>query len=206
MNWAYHVKSKMKAVSVLMLIIVLILATNLSNRKTFTDLDHSIASIYKDRLLPSTYIFQITDHLYQKRLMNENGSTGTMNEEQHTKAIASLIKTYETTYLTSAEKQEWGAFKKNLVQYDILNAQVNKDEAAIANSFNKALQCLSTLSNIQASEGKHIQASSENIVNGTIITSELEIALLMILGIFALVLVSAGDNRMFQQSQKPLLN
>jgi hypothetical protein len=69
MKWAYHVKDKMKMAAVLLLIIVLILVNNISNRKTFSNLNESIASIYKDRLMPATYIFQLTDHLYQKKLL-----------------------------------------------------------------------------------------------------------------------------------------
>jgi len=206
MKWAYHVQDKMKAVGVLFLIIVIILATNISNRKTFTDLDHSVASIYKDRLLPATYIFHITDHLYQKRLLLENGDLSASDKELHDKAITALIKIYESTYLTSAEKQEWSAFKQHLSVFDKLSNSLNKNDEAITVSFNNTLQSLNALSNIQANEGKHIETASKKIVSGTVITSQLQVALLLILGIMALMLVSASDNRIFQNSEKHSLN
>ena len=207
MKWAYHVKDKMKMAAVLLLIIVLILVNNISNRKTFSNLNESIASIYKDRLMPATYIFQLTDHLYQKKLLyggQEAGSAQTANAVRHDTAIANLIKTYETTYLTAAEKKQWTLFKQHLQHYNtLINTPVNNDKA-ISTAFNDVLQSLNALSQIQANEGSQIFKISSLDINGTIIMSQLEIALLLILGIFALVLVSANDNKLLQMQNSRL--
>ncbi len=208
MKWAYHVKDKMKAAAVLLLIIVLILVNNISNRKTFSRLNESIASIYKDRLMPATYIFQLTDHLYQKKLLDsEEKSAGelTVNALMHDTAIATLVKTYEMTYLTASEKEQWKLFKQHLENYDTLVSTSEKNERAINGAFDKVLQSLNALSEIQAKEGSQLFKISSLNINGTIIMSQLEIALLLILGIFALVLVSANDNRLLQM-QNPRLN
>jgi len=208
MKWAYHVKDKMKMVAVLLLIIVLILVNNISNRKTFSKLNESIASIYKDRLMPATYIFQLTDHLYQKKLLSSNGNLTnqlTVNTLMHDTSIAALIKTYETTYLTASEKQQWKLFKEHLENYNTTANTSIKNEKAINDAFDKVLQSLNALSEIQAKEGSQIFKISSLNINGTIIMSQLEIALLLILGIFALVLVNANDNRLLQM-QNPRLN
>ncbi|MGN6355670.1 MAG: MCP four helix bundle domain-containing protein [Parafilimonas sp.] len=207
MKWAYLVKDKMKAVAVLLLIIVLILVNNISNRKTFSKLNESIASIYKDRLMPATYIFQLTDHLYQKKFLlnemqaNDNAATAA----RHDSAIHSIIKTYETTYLTPAEKKQWLAFKKELEQYNTLTAGLNENNKAVNVSFENVIQHLNALSEIQASEGSHIFSIAKIDVGGTVIMSHLEVALLLILGIFALVLINANDNKLMQV-QKARLN
>ncbi|HEX5151558.1 MAG TPA: MCP four helix bundle domain-containing protein [Parafilimonas sp.] len=201
MKWAYRIKDKMKAVAVLLLIIVLILVNNISNRKTFSRLNESIASIYKDRLMPATYIFQLTDHLYQKKFLNneqEFGSQLGVNAHVHDTAIANLIKTYETTYLTASEKEQWKLFKQHLENYNTLAATSVQNKKAINDAFEKVVQNLNALSEIQAKEGSQIFKISSLNINGTIIMSQLEIALLLILGIFALVLVSANDNRLLQ--------
>ncbi len=208
MKWAYQVKDKMKVVAVLILIIILILANNIANRKTFSNLNQSIASIYKDRLMPATYIFQLTDHLYQKRLLNDgntqnNSFVNTM--QQHDAAIKKIISTYETTYLTKSEKEQWTAFKSGLQDYDVLSNATEKDKTAMDNSFNKVLHSLNALSEIQASEGNALLKTSNININGTVITSQLEIALLIILGVIALVLISANDNNLIR-IQRPGLN
>lgn len=206
MKWAYYVKDKWKAIAVLLLIIVLILANNISNRRTFSNLNQSIASIYKDRLMPATYIFQITDHLYQKRLLKDKNNVAALKEkQQHNKAIADIIKTYETTYLTEAEKQQWTEFKQQLQQYNLLSTENVAQNETANESFNKVIKTLNALSQIQASEGNNIFKISSLDINGTIIMSQLEVALLLILGILALVLISVSNNRLLQ-IQNPRLN
>ncbi|SFQ39180.1 MCP four helix bundle domain-containing protein [Parafilimonas terrae] len=207
MKWAYLVKDKMKAVAVLLLIIVLILVNNISNRKTFSKLNESIASIYKDRLMPATYIFQLTDHLYQKKfLLNEmQANDNAAIAARHDSAIHSIIKTYETTYLTPAEKKHWLAFKKELEQYNTLTSGLEENNKAVNESFENVIQHLNALSEIQASEGSNIFSIAKIDVGGTIIMSHLEVALLLILGIFALVLINANDNKLMQV-QKARLN
>jgi Four helix bundle sensory module for signal transduction len=177
------------------------------DRMTFSSLDQSIASIYKDRLMPATYIFQLTDRIYQKRLRNNTGeqnNSGKLNEE-HDKAISEIIKAYETTYFTTAEKEQWVAFKQALNQYNTLNTAAIKNEEVISNSFNKVLQYLQALSRIQANEGNQLFSSSKSNVSGMIIISQLELALLLILGILALILVSINNNRLMR-IQNPRLN
>jgi len=206
MKWAYQVKDKTKVVAVLLLIIVLILVNNISNRKTLSKLNESIASIYKDRLMPATYIFQLTDHLYQKQLLqNAEDKHSSGNAANHDSAVAAIIKTYESTYLTKAEKNQWMIFKKELEQYNILTAGTVNNDEIIHESFNNVLKSLNALSEIQASEGNHILHVSKLDISGTIIMSQLEIALLLILGILALVLMSVNDNKLMH-IQNPRLN
>lgn len=208
MKWAYQVQDKMKAVAVLLLIIVLILANNIANRKTFSNLNEYIASIYKDRLMPATYIFQLTDHVYQKRLLNDTTGGNNLSKNvqlTHDTAISKLISTYETTYLTAAEKEQWATFKKELQQYNALTSDTARNDKAVNASFNKVIQCLNALSEIQAKEGSNLFKTSIISISGTVITSQLEIALLLVLGIFALVLISVNNNKLMQM-QKPGLN
>jgi len=148
----------------------------------------------------------LTDHLYQKRLLyNAYDSAGPAisGVNSHDIAIASLIKTYETTYLTAAEKEQWALFKENLENYSTQSGTQIRNEKVTNTAFDKLLQSLNALSSIQANEGSKIFKISSVNINGTIIMSQLEIALLLILGIFALVLISLGDNKLLQiQNQR----
>src|SRR5436190_19571989 len=106
--------------------------------------------------MPATYIFLLTDYLYQKKLLyggQEAESPQTANALRHDTAIANLIKTYETTYLTATEKKQWTLFKQHLQNYHtLINTPVNNDKT-INNAFNEVLQSLNALSEIQANEG-----------------------------------------------------
>lgn len=217
MKWAYYVKYKLKVASALALILGLILFSILSGRQRFADLNQSVSSIYQDRLMPSTYIFEITDHLYQKRLLQEEAlrQNSNMPAEKcnaHNTAIASLIKRFENTVLTAEEKQSLDQFKNYLHVYDNIEKQVlsRTDNSPIPKdmtyAFNNAMNCLGSLSKIQAGEGMHLTKDSKSIINGTVTTANFEVALLIVLGLYALVLLSVSDKVLFPAAQKQVWN
>ena len=92
-----------------------------------------------------------------------------------------------------------------MTHYNTLVAAPIKNEEAVDESFNKVMGTLNALSEIQASEGSHILNISKLDISGTIIMSQLEAALLLILGIFALVLMSVNDGKLMR-IQDPRLN
>ena len=72
MNWAFSIQPKMKIALFLAAICVIVLDTIFWERSNLSHLNASFSSIYEDRLLPATYVFHLTDHLYQKRLVLES--------------------------------------------------------------------------------------------------------------------------------------
>jgi uncharacterized membrane protein SpoIIM required for sporulation len=222
MKWAYRVRHKLKAAWVLTGIIIVILLSNLSERNSFSNLDNSMSSIYNDRLKPAAYIYDITNNLYQKRLL-QDGNTAHQPQElkqlmqQHNADIALLMKKYETTYLTEEEKKQWLAFKTHLQEYNTIENQwltltLSDATAAMAmhdnidKHFNLTLDNLNSLNKIQVGEGNNLQQHSRSIVNSTLIISYLEIALLIVLGLCTLVLLSVSDNTLFRQQHNQVLN
>src|SRR5688572_19048080 len=110
-----QVKNKAKSIITLYVMIVVVMLINFFVRRSYDDLDKTITSIYSDRLMPANYLFKINDHLYQKKLLLEehevlNGSDQ-KQLDQHNSVIAGLMKEYETTYLTTSERQQWLGFK-----------------------------------------------------------------------------------------------
>jgi hypothetical protein len=146
-------------------------------------LDQSISSIYKDRLLPATYLHRIANHLYEQRL------TG---GDSHPMAIDSLVAAYETTYLTPDEKKQWASFKTHLSRY---RQEAAKGDTAVSQQeFQETISDLIDLSNIQIGEGKNLESDSHNVVSGSVLSSQLEMSLLIILGLLATVLLFMTDN------------
>lgn len=202
MKWAYYIKYKVKAAGILTIIITLIVISVFTVQNSFSRLGNSMTSIYNDRLMPATYIFEITDHLYQKRLLQEGGDVQQI--ASHNRAIAGLIGSYEATTLTAEEKLAWKDFKTSLQQYN--EAEVKGMDANMESAFNKAMLHLNALSRIQTGEGKQLHNNSEKIISGNILTSNLEISLLIVLALYTLVILSATDNRIFQKPQNQFLN
>jgi hypothetical protein len=217
MKWALQVKDKVKAAAVLAVIMCVILLTSFSGRQGFDNLGKSMSSIYEDRLLPSAYIFGITDHLYQKRLLHSQYLHGENPQaaahiQKHNAAIATLIASYETTYLTPEEKAQWGNFKKHFALYSRYEAQqlagttTARVPPMLPGEFDSAIQSLNELSRIQVGEGSQLRKSSASIIGNNTILTDLQITLLIVLGIFALVLLSVRDKVLFNSRPHAGLN
>jgi hypothetical protein len=186
MKKGYQVSSKTKVATLLLLLIVAVLLTNMLDRKNYAHLDKSIASIYKDRLMPATYLFELTNKLYQKQLQ-QNLLQPALNA-----SVEQTIKAYDATYLTSIEKEHWNMFKHQW--QDLLAAEEQNSTNVDASRFNAMHQTLQQLIKIQASEGRNLQKESQSLIGFTSVQSHLQISILIILGIFAMVLVVGGSN------------
>lgn len=220
MKWAYVIQYKLKAATILLVIMATILAGNLYERKNFNTLDKSISAIYQDRLMPATYIYELSNHLYRKRLLQEHYTE--YNQEQlqlkvaeHDAAINSLLQDYEKTYLTEEESIHWTALKSALYnynrQYDIALANIRREAPGLnnrqlAHDFNKTMAELDVLSKIQAGVGHKIEKDSHAIVTSSVLPAYFENSMLVILGIICVVLFSVTDNRILQQAQRSSLN
>ncbi len=220
MKWAYVIRYKLKAAAVLLVIMATILAGNLYERRNFNTLDKSISSIYQDRLMPATYIYELSNHMYRKRLLQEHYTE--YNNEQlqaktmkHDAAINSILADYEKTYLTEEESRHWQALKNALynyhIQYDIALANIRKEIPGLNNqqleyNFNRAMAELDALSKIQAGVGRTIEKDSHAIVTGSMLPAYFENSLLVVLGIICVVLFSVSDSRILQQAQRSSLN
>jgi len=77
-----------------------------------------------------------------------------------------------------------------------------------AGYFDKAIANLDALSNIQVSEGKNLSRNSRSIISDGVLLSHFEVSMLLVLGIMALVLMSAGaaDNKMILQRHTHIMN
>ncbi|UYQ95338.1 MCP four helix bundle domain-containing protein [Chitinophaga horti] len=156
MNWLLQVKGKRyKICAIFVMIMVLVLLQNVLERRSISNLDHSVAAIYQDRLLPATYLYGISNHLYQQRQLQPGDAT---SRAAHNRAIAGLVKEYELTHLTPEEGKQWLIFKARWKDYE----QHGTDAA-----FLKSLESLNSLSDIQVAEGKVLQRYSKTIVNSS---------------------------------------
>lgn len=216
MKWAFYIKYKLRAAAVLTIIILVILVGNLSERKSFSNLDSSMTSIFNDRLKPSSYLYEISQNLYEKRLLlhatRQPGETAEKIRE-HNSSIASLMRAYETTYLTNEERQQWNNFRKHLQDYNLLEntwlasaMNASQPTASMVQAFDLTLDNLNHLNKIQVGEGNNLRKSSHSIVSNNLMFSSLEISLLVVLSLFTLILLSATDHRLFRNTGKEALN
>ena len=185
----------------LLTLIAVLLLNSASVSRDFNDVQLSVTSIYKDRLLASTYIFDITDQLYQKRMLLEHA--GMSEDVQKIDAsIAKLIAKYETTYLTREERLYWTDFKQELSSY---NAHSGLGQPRIT-GFTQIISSLKKLSDLQAGEGNSLLKNTSRIVNASSLHTYLETCIALLIGALTLSIIGSSKMRFGQPQPNPSLN
>lgn len=213
MKWQGIVKEKRKIVMVLLTILVLALVNNFVSRRQYDNLTDNISSIYKDRLMPASYIFTMNDLLYRKKIALQTMPANNIPAQldQYNREMATIIAAYEVTYLTKEEQQQWKSFRLHLQQYNEAEAAVVSSVAytereSLHSSFGKVLQVLKQLNETQTSEGMRLQNDSKAIINSTITQAYLEVSLLFILGIIGMMLLTTSEKTVYPVPHRYLYN
>ncbi|ALI98497.1 hypothetical protein DC20_05295 [Rufibacter tibetensis] len=202
--------------------LVLVLAKNMMDSKNVTKLGTSFATVYEDRLLVESYIYQLSGHLYQKKMMIEAGfhaqdfSVLPEKLKQNNAAISGLLVEYGKTQLTKEEAVYFRSFKHNLAKLRGLESQLmllsaNGQETVQIKSlldkqYEGASEHLNRLSHIQVAEGKRLNEQSKQIIAGSAILTQFELILVIAIGVMIQMLVFASKSKLSKFPQNPMLN
>jgi hypothetical protein len=216
MKWAYAISHKQTAALLLAIIFLIVGGINVLDRNTIDTLEDSFSSVYEDRLLAESYIYKLSDHLYKKKLMMETSENSwkefTQEMELHNLAINAIIIDYEQTRLTPSEEIYFRDFKNNV------NEIVRREHAVLqhedpkliaektADPFVAAFTNLQHLSDIQVSEGRWLNENSKRIMAGSDALTQLELAMLICIGLIIQVLIFASRSIVSRIPEKPSLN
>jgi hypothetical protein len=213
-NALFQVKDKMKMALVLIIIIAVILLCNLSLRQSFKTLDAQMHTIYKDRLVPSNYLFSMAEILFQKRLyLDEGAMRGTTDADRAANdSLNHLIRSYEITYLTKNEEQLFNRFKDGWQMFQHTEAMFNDAMIPVASQqemyrlLGEMQTQLQQLGNIQIEEGRKLHTSARKVVKGTQVELQLEISVLIVLGVIALLLLRIREKIISKKREAEWLN
>ena len=218
MKWTSVIQQKIKAALVLCTIMSLIVLFNFIERNNVAGMNDSVNSIYKDRLIPATDIFYISENFYEKRFLTEqflqsaNGSLPVLRSQlaSHNQKINALLNKYAATYLVDEESKYFNELKDRVREYRSVEEKVlelsllnRKPEAAelFQRSGKPALQNtvkqLAELTRIQTTVGGQLIKDSKGRVATASMISSLQMVLAIITGliIIALIFASAISNR-----------
>ena len=196
---------KMKVLLSLAVVVVLLFVKDVMDKQNVTNLGSSFSSVYEDRLLPESYIYQMAEHLYHKRMLldnlDQNGVVPAVHTEmqQHNSAIENIVIAFEKTRLTDKEAAHFTSLKHNIKKtVEAERAYLAAIEDGLAFShlsqqidhyFEASATNLKALSGIQLAEAKKLTDESKRIVAGSAILSRFEIVLLLIIALLLLALV-----------------
>lgn len=218
MKWIYLIQQKAQVAFLLALVLFGVFVKNVLDRNNVADLGDSFSSVYKDRLLVESYIYKLSDQLYQKQILFDQCSQQQSDRDQfsliigrHNATINSLIQEYEKTKLTDQESIYFDAFKENITQMETIESQYLQsytDFATVNTSmdhqFRIAGDYLEQLSSIQIAEGKSMADQSIRIVAGSSILTQFELAMIIIIGLIIQALIFTSNSltpKTFQNHQ-----
>jgi hypothetical protein len=204
MKWIYHIKQKMQVAFLLGIILLVVYANNVMESRNVNELGGSFSSVYEDRLLVESYIYNLSDHLYQKKIMLDQcdqvshaKAALTIHIDQHNAEIRALIQNYETTQLTEKEALVFNELKQNINQLAVMERDYIRlpgEEQAVELSqlnqqFFSVAKNLNLLSVIQIEEAKRLNDHSKQIIAGFTMLTQFEMVMLITIGLIILALI-----------------
>jgi hypothetical protein len=205
MKWVMSSNQKAKIPLILGALLLLLLANNHWQHNNVQSLEKSFSSMHDDRLVPATYVFMLTDHLYKKRLLWGDAERPGQGEalrvelRKHDEAMKSLLQRFEATYLVDAESRALKDLKASLSAGQRLEERwasgASKElRAAMTAEFDQALRQLNLLSQIQTYVGADLTRDSKSLLGGANISCNAEMSLLLLVVLMLFGLVSASKS------------
>jgi hypothetical protein len=220
MKWTYLLTQKIKVAISLSIIILMVLLTNFLSKRHFSELQRTFLSVYEDRLLVEVHIFRITSFLNDKNILlhkhvEKDDPLLHQTFPAINDSISDHIEAYEITYLTDLEAEVFAQLKKNIAQLTILEDSIlslenmrDFQEQLIRTNMKHALISanLFQLSNIQMEEGERLINKSKQIVASSRVTLQLELAILIIIGLVVQILIFSSKSTIPNIDQNSRLN
>lgn len=196
---------KIKWISGLLVVFLLILTTNLLDRQHFQTIKNSVVSIYEDRLTASDLIFKLSEEIEKKNLALVTSDSNFFDLENKTsnKTIDLLIDKYFETVLTQDEEREIEMFHSDFKELKKLeSSELNSLDYPVNSSSNELLlkirglkNNLSNLSKIQLSEGEKQLSIASKSVSAVVLFTRIEIVFLVIIGLFIQAIILYNPKR-----------
>lgn len=216
MRFAYSIKQKMKIAVLLFCIMACTILIRFLEDKSVKSMNESFVSMYNDRLIPATDLFYVAENAYAKKSMIEdflntyeqsfNAAVFKEQLARYNKAIDSLIKKYEKTFLVKQEKEKLIVLKDGLestgkIENQIMVLAEKKDISGARKLYAQegrasskgTIQKLSELMRIQTQIGEELIKDSAFMVSGSKLYSTFQVVLAIVIGILIVGIVFTSN-------------
>jgi hypothetical protein len=191
---------KLKWVVGLAVVFLLILTTNLLDRKEFKIINESVRTIYNDQMVAQDLIFKMSLLLEQKSVAVASGDATffAIRNNEINRELNQLIEQFKQTKLTKPEEEsllEFSSHLRNLIETEqqfITNDQDALTQQArilMVSPIADLSRELYVLSKIQMKEGKEEMRRSTESANKVTSLANLEIIFLILIGIIIQIII-----------------
>lgn len=187
--------NKAKWILGILMVFVLIIATNLIDKNNFLKVRDSVVTIYEDRLVAKDLIFYMSKSIQEKEIALATTDTLFFLEQnkQINKEIKDLVFKYEQTKLTVKEDKLFNTFKTNLEALKAAEMAFIQskfiEKASLNNQISNLKDNLYDLSKIQMYEGKKQMSISKKAIDSVELFTRIEIYILILLAVIIQIIV-----------------
>lgn len=204
----------------LLLILLLIVAKNHLERRNISLLGNSICTVYEDRLIAESYLYELSLYLHAKRRLLDNcRSTGEWASlrselEVHNEGIDRITGDFARTKLTRVETSRFDDLLRHIERIRQLEAGLFLEggpsdsslREPLRDAYETADRDLALLSAIQLDEGREVVRQSRRIMADASLLQTIEIILLILLGMLLQRFISRSRVLRSPVFQRPELN
>ncbi|MFC4689929.1 MCP four helix bundle domain-containing protein [Dokdonia genika] len=196
-------KQKFNLAIALLVVFIIVIATNLVDKRHFNTAQETVTTIYEDRVVAQHYLFKMNSIIYQKEeQFLKKSATNTVIEEDAT--LEALMDKFSATKLTPAERENFESLQEHIAILhrieDKYRNQSDASEQAIPKIFSKIKTDLNNLADIQMKEGENRLLSAKKSLSTTNFLSHLEIIIVIVVGIIVQFIIF---QRVKTTSRKP---
>ncbi|WP_258098637.1 MCP four helix bundle domain-containing protein [Marinoscillum pacificum] len=186
--------SKLKSIVALVVVFLLVLATNLMDKQHFEVVERALTTVYEDRLLVKDYLFKISRQLQKKQEalhLAELAEIQQTNNLSNT-AIDSLIGKFASTAMVAHEESYFERLKRELAVLEKYESELLvSDNQGVSSEYIRQLdeqhlevnEILDVLFEIQIKEGKRQIDYSNQAIDRSNLMTKLEIGALIAIGL-----------------------
>lgn len=198
-------KQRIHAGFILAMAFLLVFASNRLNQRNFSKVEHTVDSIFEDRVVAQGYIYRLNNLFHGKELFlsaPERKKSDVANND----SIEELLESFAKTRLTRDESVHFNRLQENLTELKVLESAIATDQNIVEIETQKEHYSilekiggnLDGLAEVQLSEGRQMTELSKKSLNMNQLLSQLEVAFLIVIGVLFLLITfhREGSNRL----------
>lgn len=199
MKWSLSTAQKLRAGIALVIVFLLIIATNQIDSNHFSIVKKTLSTVYEDRILVKNYIYNISRLLDKKQNALRSQSYGQLDSlnTASNDSIRVLIDRFSKTFLTEQEAVRFRSLENSLnslFNHEMqLNQEVVDDQLptmdVIDNYYDRIFEDLDALSKIQIEESRREIMQSNKSIDTSDLISRIEIGVLIFIGVLLQLLI-----------------
>lgn len=176
------VYNKINITVALLIVFILVLATNRIDKRHFDTAQSTLIAVHDDRVVAQDYLFKMVNSINQQQLdlvTNSNPANySILNSE-----IRELIELYATTKLTSKEAKIYNRLQGDFSDLEKLNNTVDQQKQ-ITRALNTLKADVDQLALLQVTESRQLTNMAQKSLDMNSLLSKIELVFLVIIVLF----------------------